>query len=237
LLVNNLSFYFFLLDLTDNFNFFILQLILFYLVYSYIKTKNTMYLLYKLFNINLILGYLLLFFKVDVFVVFLWLIELTMIFVSLILYLFLNTKNNWFFKYDSNLNYFYILVLLLMSVLFLYKKYNSNILVNYNIIYISINYYESLYNQQLNDLLFLFISFYILNYIEFIIFGLLLLYGSILCYNIYLIYLNKVYESKSENLSLFSKYNSVFNIYFLRKQDLFFQSYRFLNIKFFKNNS
>lgn len=87
------------------------------------------------------------------------------------------------------------------------------------------DFYESLNNQNMNDLYGIYLSFYWINSVEFIIIGLVLLIGSLIC-----VQLNKFLKS---NKSL--NYISFFEIYdffkdfskslFLRKQNLTTQGF------------
>ncbi len=97
------------------------------------------------------------------------------------------------------------------------------------------NCYGSFNNDILSDLYSLFISYYNFNSFEFIIVGLMLLLGSVICVTLNrFIYLNKV-SSYSDFLKMFDFFKDFTKFLFIRRQDLNTQSIHIgLSRMFFK---
>lgn len=86
----------------------------------------------------------------------------------------------------------------------------------------------------MNDFLLLFLSYYSINSIEFILLGVLLLIGSIICVN-----LNKIQKSSKLNkldyfFTIFNKYKDFYNYSFLRKQNLTNQANSLVSLRIYK---
>jgi ABC-type multidrug transport system permease subunit len=82
------------------------------------------------------------------------------------------------------------------------------------------DFYEALFNTNMNDFRVLTIGYYSINSIEFLLIGLILLVGSVVCVN-----LNKI--QKSLRVFKYSSYFNIFNFFkdflnftFMRKQNL-----------------
>lgn len=87
-----------------------------------------------------------------------------------------------------------------------------------------VDYYEALNNNQLNDFFGFFISYYTLNSVILMIFGLILFFGSIVC--VVLFRLIKVVKFNNVNNFFETLAYSQTFLYslFMRKQDLFYQN-------------
>jgi hypothetical protein len=72
----------------------------------------------------------------------------------------------------------------------------------------------------MNDFTALTISYYIINSIEFLSIGLLLLIGSVVCVNLYKSNKNFSVIKQSNILSVFDFFKDFINFTFIRKQDL-----------------
>jgi len=86
------------------------------------------------------------------------------------------------------------------------------------------NYYEALSNTAINDFNGLFLSYYNFNSLEFLLFALLLLFGTFLCVALFKsFYVAKVIPY-SRFFSLFDFFSLKTNYNFLRQQNLHMQT-------------
>jgi hypothetical protein len=82
------------------------------------------------------------------------------------------------------------------------------------------NCYESVFNFLQNDLFVFFVSYYTLNNFEFLCIGFLLLVGSIICVNLYIVNKNSRIQNYSSFLDVFNFFVDMCSFSFLRKQNL-----------------
>ncbi len=174
----------------------------------------------------------------ELFTGFLWVVEATVIFIALILLFYLNVEGTQLrFNLKSYRVYFsfllFIIFLLFNNFLFI-SNYEFYIPIIFNNIDIWDNFYESLYNSNMNDFRALTIAYYSINSIEFILIGFILLVGSVVCVN-----LNKL--QKSIRIFKYSVYFNIFNYFkdyinftFIRKQNLTDQTMSPVSIRIFK---
>jgi hypothetical protein len=99
-------------------------------------------------------------------------------------------------------------------------EFENYLPVELNIIDFYDDYYESLFNTNMNDFMGFLISYYYLNSFEFVLIGILLLVGSVACVNLFKI-------NKLNRVSSFDGFFKIFNFFkdfsdyiFLRKQNL-----------------
>ena len=174
----------------------------------------------------------------ELFTGFLWVLEGTIIFISLLILFYLNTEgftlkiNLKLVKY-LYLNSIFFFLLLFTPFYFLVDLENANLEI-FNILSIWDNYYESIYNININDFKLLYISYYKFNNLEFLAIGFILLIGSLACVN-----LNKTQKLfKINNIqdyfNVFSYFQNFIDYSFLRKQDLNKQTQTKPVIKIFK---
>jgi len=88
------------------------------------------------------------------------------------------------------------------------------------------NFYEILFNFLLNDLYGFSISYYTINFVEYIIVGFLLLLGSVVCVNLNLIGKSISSQNYCEFFTKFKFFTNLVPFMFLRKQNLINQSNR-----------
>jgi len=195
---------------------FIIQIILL-IVYMYIINYSSVYytLLY-VFILFFLFGVSLSTFQLELFTAFLWLIECSVIFVFLLLLFYLNTKNIYVHTNKFFYNYVFVVVYLVYICVICIKSQQFN-LTTYSILD---NSYESIFNLIQNDLFVFFISYYTLNNIEFIFIGFLLLIGSIICVNLYVVNKNSRVQNYNSFLSVFNFFLDMCSFSFLRKQNL-----------------
>ena len=88
------------------------------------------------------------------------------------------------------------------------------------------NFYEVLFNFLLNDLYGFSISYYTINFIEFLVVGFLLLLGSVVCVNLNLVGKTISSQNHSHFLMTFKFFENLIPFFFLRRQNLVNQSNR-----------
>jgi hypothetical protein len=96
------------------------------------------------------------------------------------------------------------------------------------------NYYESVFNPITNDLFGFSVSYYLLNSIEFILIGFLLLIGSVLCVSLYQTNKNVRTQSYNNFLTVFNFFSDFSSFFFLRRQNLIKQGNTKSSLKLFK---
>ena len=196
---------------------FLLQLVI-VIIYMYIYNYNSIYytLLY-LFILFFLFGISLSVFQLELFTAFLWLIECSVIFVFLLLLFYLNIKNIYIHTNKLFFNYF---ILFFYFLYFIVIVPNTSVLqINLTLYFLLDNSYESIFNFLQNDLFVLFISYYVLNNIELIFIGFLLLVGSIVCVNLYSVNKNTRLQNYKSFFSVFNFFLDMCSFVFLRKQN------------------
>lgn len=172
-------------------------------------------------------------FQVELFTAFLWLIECSVIFVMLLLFFFLNIKGNYSYVQNNNFTTTFILLLF-----FYFATINQSFTFqnNLNIDFLGTfdNFYEAVYNPVMNDLFGFSISYYLLNSVEFIIVGLLLLFGSVVCVNLHQINKNVRSQSNYNSSLAFNFFLDFTSFLFLRRQNLVKQGNTKASLKIFK---
>lgn len=189
-------------------------------------------LLYTFINFFLI-GVYLSIFQVEIFTAFLWLVECSVIFVFLLLLFYINVKGNINYTYINT--YIYVWLFLLFFIIILGNFYSdSDVDYDLNLYGLVENYYEALFNPITNDLFGFSISYYLLNGVEFLLVGFLLLLGSVVCVNLYQMNRNVRTQSYNNYLSVFSFFNDFTSFFFLRRQNLIKQGNTKPSLKLFK---
>ena len=217
---------------------FLIQFLIIYSMYLIYSTNSLYFILFYLFIIFFYFGIFLSIYNLELFTAFLWLTECVIVFVSILFLFYLNVygnvnKNNnviYSFKYYGLFLFFIIFSL---SLNFNYELENF-IYKELQIYFYWDDYYEALFNNKMNDLFGLFISYYYINSFEFIIIGILLLIASLVCVN-----LNKFTRNvKSNNyydlLTLFDFFDDFVKFLFLRKQNLVDQTVSSTSTRIFK---
>jgi len=174
-------------------------------------------------------------FQIEVFTAFLWLIECSVLFVFLLLLFYLNVKgvSSYIFMqtYQTILFIALFLFCILLTTYLDTQAYSTFIGEPFNIFD---NYYESFLNQVTNDLFGLSISYFLLNSLEFLIVGFLLLVGSVICVNLYQVNKNIRVQNYSSFLGVFNFFTDFLSFYFLRRQNLIKQGNTKAALKVFK---
>lgn len=216
----------------------VLQILLVYVLYLIFSTLNLYYVLVYLFFEIFLFGLFISIIQMELFTGFLWVVECTVIFIALILLFFLNVEG---LQQKINLKsyrFYFVFFLFILFCFFNNFLFISNLEFYMPIFFNNIDlwddFYEALYNTNMNDFRALTISYYSINSIEFILLGLILLVGSVVCVN-----LNKI--QKSIRIFKYSNYFNTFNFFkdylnytFIRKQNLNNQTSNPASIRIFK---
>lgn len=216
----------------------IIQFFIIYLFYLIFTSKNIYYSLLYLFIQIVLFGLFIAFYQMELFTGFLWVVEGTVIFIALLLLFYLNVDSNYLKVDFKSINFYYIYILFFFFVIcFEYNHFYSfdlylPLLLNY--IDLWEDYYESIFNTNMNDFLLLYISYYNVNSIEFLLIGFFLLIGSVVC-----VHLNKT--QKNLKLQKVQPFFQVFNwsvdfinYVFMRKQNLNTQANAHSTLRIFK---
>ena len=196
-----------------------------YVLFLIIVVTNTYYLLFYLFNFLVLIGLLIGILQLELFIGFLWLIESSIILISILILFFLNIKGylKFKFKIDLLILIFFKLILFYFIIFFYSDDFKISVKNIFNILFVWENYYEALSNKNLNDFSGLFNYLFSLFSFEFIIICLILFFGSLVCIHVY---------KKKKNKKLYNNTNSIlllknfFNFNFFRKQDLKNQAFK-----------
>jgi len=215
-----------------------LQLLMVYLLYLMFSTLNIYYVLLYLFVQIFLFGLFISVIQMELFSGFLWVAECTIIFIALLLLFYLNVEGTQIrFNLRSYRVYF---VFLLFIIFFLF---NNFLFISNNEFYLPMifnsidlwdDYYEALFNTNMNDFRALTIGYYSINSIEFLMVGLILLVGSVVCVN-----LNRLQKSirifkYSVYFNIFDYFKDFLNFTFMRKQNLMDQNSIPAGIRMFK---
>lgn len=213
----------------------LLQFCIIYLFFLLLFSNNVYYLLLYLFLELFYFGLFLALIQMELFTGFLWVLECTVIFIAVLLLFYLNYTG--YEKKRKNLTQYYYYSLFFIIILFNYdypSEFENYIPIELNLYDLWDDFYESLYNPQMNDFMGLFLSYYYLNSFEFLLVGFLLLIGSVAC--VMLFKSNKI--NRVLNYDFFFK---VFNFFidfvdylFIRKQNLMRQNNAIPATKIFK---
>lgn len=222
-----------LVVLEDNLyiQFFIIWLFVYVYLYS-----NTYYTLLYTFLCFFFFGIVLSIFQVEFFSAFLWLIECSVVFVYLLLLFFINVKGIFdnAKKQHYNTYFFTFIFFFLLTITNLLFQQQLTFGLDVNFLHLFDNYYESVFNFIQNDLFGFVISYYFLNIIEFLIIGLLLLVGSILCVNLFQFNKRVRIQSYKNYMNVFNFYKDFSSFFFLRKQNLIKQGNTKTTLKTYK---
>jgi hypothetical protein len=201
-------------------------------IYIYISNYNGVYytLLY-LFILFFLFGISLSLYQLDLFTAFLWLIECSVIFVFLLLLFYLNVKN-FITKIQSSIYVYFFVFFYILCLVFVTP--NTNLYLNGLTVYFLLdNSYECVFNFLQNDLFVFFISYYVLNNIELIFIGFLLLIGSIICVNLYQVNKNSRVQNYKSFFNIFNFFLDMCSFVFLRKQNIIKQGNTKPSLKIF----
>ena len=215
--------------------YFLLQFLVLYILFLFSSNNNLYYSLFYLFVQVFYFGVVLSFNQVELFTGFLWVVEYIVIFVFLLMLFYINSqgdfiKNNLFiYKYS------YITILLIFIFIYpTYIYYNFSFIENlYTAVYWD-DYYESFNNNNMNDFVGLYISYFTFNSFEYIIIGVLLFLGSVVCINLFRLTKILKFKNYNEFLKTFRFSQSYTYSSFMRKQNLVKQANEQPAVRIFK---
>jgi hypothetical protein len=205
---------------------FFFEIILLILSLFFIFEKSIFYCLSLLFILFFFFGVYILYYQFELIVAFFWLAELTVIFVFIISLMHLQSQTTFNLKIIFLKNYF----LLFFIIFFIIMFYNNIDILNNFFLFINtsqdihLTYYLYLLNVNNTDLYGLFLSFYLINFFEFLNLIFLILVVTLILikfYSILLFFKNLYIISFFNN---FFNFTFFFNFFFKRSQDLYKQN-------------
>lgn len=221
--------------------FFFLQLSIIYTLICFVLSSNLYNALFYMFIQIILFGFFLSLFSLEVFVAFLWLTEIVIILVSI--FILFSSAPSGDIKVSLHFSNIYKNLFLIIFIFIISYIYTSYYLSENFFSEISIsafywdNYYEALFNENMNDLYGLFISFYWINSIEFIIIGLVLLFGSLACVQLNRFIKNNKTVVYSDLFTLFDFFKDMSKHIFIRKQNLIDQLNNVSSTRIFKKKN
>jgi hypothetical protein len=213
---------------------FILQFFILYFSFSMLNSNNTYYTLCYFFLNIIVFGLFFGIMQLELFLAFFWLIEFTVIFVSLLLVFYLNVEgefnkqNKILSLFNSYFVFFSYFIFLICICIFEKKIQFVFFFFFYD------NFYQSNYLFLLNDFTAVFFSYYIYNSFEFLLLGFLLFVVSIIVINLNLFFKKNKINSYVNVLNIFSTQQNFLNYSFIRKQNLIKQNHKMSSIRIFK---
>lgn len=189
------------------------------------------------FIFTFLVGLFISIYQMELFTGFLYVIEITVVFMLLLVLFYLNFKGSTTVTSSSNKYLYLSFGVLICFVPMIYSEKELYLPCIFNTIDLWDNYYSCLSNTAMNDFIGLYLSYYFINSYEFLLIGWLLFLGSILCITLF----NLVGSSKSTNHLLLRKFLQFFidslDFYFLRKQNLVNQNNTQPGLRIIKNKS
>lgn len=232
-MLDYLNFFFLEVSLTNYyFDVFLLQFLILYTFYLVFFAVNIYYLLAYLFLQIAYFGLVLSILQLELFTGFLWVTELTILFIFLLVCFYLNAEGSFTFLANKLTKIYYICIIATFFAFWTQIELGSLFLFNY--IDIWDDFYESLDNSLMTDFYGLFSIYYNFNsFFTFSVFFLLFI-CSVVC-----VILNKnaklPRKQKVGNyLSIFNYFKDFSNFIFYRKQNLSKQTARIPATKIFK---
>lgn len=210
--------------------------ILYVLILIYFSA-NYYFILFYFLIVTFYYGFFLSFYQLDFFVGFLWLTECLVVFVTVLLLFFLNNSGN-FNKLNFSLLRFFVLggVIGLFSLSFnliFFSENESFLPFELNYVELWDDFYESLNNTVMNDAVGLMISYYVVNSLEFILLGVILLVGSLIVVNLNKLNKNVQFPKYNTFLEIFNFFKNWVKSFFMRKQNLTDQEMVYANTRSF----
>ena len=197
------------------------QSFLLYIMYLLLKSRNIFYTLMYFFLMLIFLGIFICFYQLELFTGFLWVAEFSVVLVFLILIIYLNTDG--YVRHTEFFSLFKYSYTIIFAFIICYLNY-STIATKHHFLFDYVclwdNFYEALSNTNVNDFNGLFISYYLLNSFEFLLFAFLLLIGTFICVLIFRSFYSYKVVPYASFFSLFNFFNMKINYNFFRQQNL-----------------
>lgn len=208
------------------------------MLYSIYYTNNLYFILFYIFIIFFLFGLFIALYNLELFTAFLWLTECVIVFISVLFLFYLNVYGNiikinlkiYSFKYFG----VYLGFFLLSTWLNILSELELNYFIGFNTYSLWDNFYESLFNSRMNDFFSLYLSYYLINSIEFVLVGLLLLLASLVCVNLNKFNKNYKLNNYYDLFTVFDFFFEFINFFFLRKQNLIDQENHVASTKVFR---
>jgi len=209
-----------------------------YTLYLIFSTLNIYFVLLYLFTEIFLFGLFISVIQMELFTGFLWTAEASVVFIAILLAFYLNIEGTQLRLNLKTYRFYFAFFLFLIFIVFSNYSYVGNsefyLPVFFNNIDLWEDFYEALYNVNMNDFRALTIGYYSVNSIEYILIGFLLLVGSVICVN-----LNKIQKSMriykySNYFNIFDFFKDFINYTFMRKQNLTNQTIQGSSIRAFK---
>ena len=202
------------------------QLFLMYLLWLLVNSRNIFYTVVYMFLLLIYLGVFIAFYQMELYTGFLWVAEFSIVLVFLILVIYLNTDgySKHLQSYSTSRFAIFVFISLCIGVAF----HTNRLSLSYDFLMDEAalwdNYYEALFNTTTNDFNGLFLSYYNFNSFEFLLFALLLLFGTFLCVALFKSFYTVKTIPYSRFFSMFDFFALKTNYNFLRQQNLHTQT-------------
>jgi hypothetical protein len=208
-----------------------LQFVLLLLLALFVTSNNNYYSLVYLFLLILFLGVMLCFLNNELTAGFLWVGEFLVVFVFLLLILYVNVHGDTKKIYNKNVVFYLFIYFLFVS----FYEHDTTLLEN-SLSFLQtdlywVDYYEALNDFNNNDLYGFYVSYYILNNLILMLFGIILFFGSIVCVLLFRTIKVIKFNSISSFFSFVTFSQSFLFSLFMRKQDMFDQNYTVPSVK------
>ena len=204
----------------------IIQYSICFILYFMLFVYNPFSILYHFFLFTFLIGLVISLNQLEFFTGFLYVLEITVVFIMLIMFFFFNFKGSLTFKSNEYSYLWPIFFFIVYTTPTLYVEEESLLPICFQVSFLWDNYYEALNQHLMNDFAGLFISYYIVNSLELIIIGFILFIGSIAAVSLY----STISLSKRVSLNLIlnflSTYTKFYETLFIRLQTLSYQSAR-----------
>lgn len=216
----------------------LLQFLMIYVLYLIFSTLNVYFILLYIFVEIFFFGLFVSIIQMEFFTGFLWVVECTVIFIALLLLFYLNVEGTQLRfnlkSYRLFFSFFIFLIFCLTNNFLFIGNFEFYLPILFNNIDLWDDFYEAIFNSNMNDFRALTIGYYSINAVEFIIIGLILLVGSVVCVN-----LNKLQKSiklfkYSLYFNIFDYFKDLMNYTFMRKQNLTTQTMNPSSVRIFK---
>lgn len=198
------------------------QLVLIYVLWLLLNSRNVFYSLMYMFVILVFLGIFIAYYQMELYTGFLWVAEFSVVLVFLILVIYLNTDG--YSKHLSNYSRYRLWVfcslVIVLCFFFHTNQLGTPVLFLADELSIWDDYYSALTYTTTNDFNGLFLSYYTVNSMEFLLFAMLLLFGTFLCVALFKVFFTVKLIPYGRFFSIFDFFRTKTNYNFLRQQNL-----------------
>jgi hypothetical protein len=207
-----------------------------YTFYLIITAQNHYYCLLYVFLEIVYFGVFLATYQMELFTGFLWVAEFTSVFIALLLLFYLNVIGDIVKQNYTVMKFIFLGPV--SGVLFFNLDYPSELEfflpTELYVVDLWDDFYEAVYNSNMNDFSALYLSYYVINSFEFLIIGFFLLIGSIVAVNLYKLTKYAKVDKYSTLFEIFDFFKDSVDYIFMRKQNTTKQSNQPAATKIFK---